>query len=160
MRYVIGNYFTYLPYYDYKLHLTVVVYKPLSNIRRIILLLVGVAYIIYVSSWFPLFYTVTNAQNEQNKLDLINEIQLKQEIVHSFSDHDDERFIELYNESNAQLSQKMIDLCKKRFQYFIDHNKNCELEDFSFGLLIEINKEYEDIIRDIVYLQTQIEIKN
>lgn len=146
-------------YYDYKLHFTVIVYKQLSKFRRTILFIFGVVYILYLSSWIPLFYTVTNAQNEQNKLDLINEIQQKQEIVHSLSDHDDERFIELYNESNVQLSQKMIDLCKKRFQFLVDKKENCVFEDLSFNLLNEIDNDYEKVINRIVDLQNQVEFE-
>lgn len=144
-------------YYDKKLHLVVLIKTPLSFAKRVISFFIGFAFVVYLSTWAPFLYGILNAKNVQMKLDLIDELNQKKEILENVNDPKERQYVEYYEKINIPIKQKIDELCSKRILKIIDKKSKCTFEDFNLTSLKEVDKLYEKAIMGFMDVQNRVQ---
>lgn len=114
---------------------------------------------IFVSIGSYTYYILVNPTIQQDKKDLISELELKEEIITAFKNHKNVQYAKLYSSSANQIETLSVALCKKQFPNWITQYGDCALSEFSFVHLSQLNKKYDYVIKEMVRLQNEQESK-
>lgn len=144
-------------YYDKKFHTVVLIKQTLSTVKQVFSFIIGFSFAIYLSTWTPFLYSILNAKNEQMKLDIIDGLNQKKEIMEVTNDPTEKQYTEYYKTKNTLIEQKMNKLCSKRILKILDKKSRCAFEDLDLNSLKEIDKLYEDAITEFMDVQTKVQ---